>query len=93
MSADAVFAELVANVVRFDFARIAMYGLLDPSGADKSMLMRILATLQEADAGTSRLHRDWPRGRRRVTVSAGTSRPSRWRVHKLSILEYNVSAT
>ena len=30
----------------------------------------------------SRRHSDWPRGRRRVTVLAGTSRPSRWRVNK-----------
>ncbi|MBP7448756.1 MAG: ATP-binding cassette domain-containing protein, partial [Flavobacteriales bacterium] len=29
-----------------------MFGLLGPNGAGKSSLMRILATLQEADAGT-----------------------------------------
>ena len=29
-----------------------MYGLLGPNGAGKSTLMRILATLQEPDAGT-----------------------------------------
>src|SRR5918993_5595971 len=32
-----------------------MYGLLGPNGVGKSTLMRILATLQEADAGTIRL--------------------------------------
>ena len=32
-----------------------MYGLLGPNGAGKSALMRILATLQEADAGSVRL--------------------------------------
>ena len=30
----------------------------------------------------SRRHSDWPRGRRRVTVLAGTSRPSRWPAKK-----------
>ena len=30
----------------------------------------------------SRRHSDWPPGRRRVTVSAGTSRPSRWLASK-----------
>jgi ABC-type multidrug transport system ATPase subunit len=29
-----------------------MYGLLGPNGAGKSTLMRIIATLQEPDAGT-----------------------------------------
>ena len=33
-----------------------MYGLLGPNGAGKSTLMRILATLQEPDAGTAHLH-------------------------------------
>jgi ABC-2 type transport system ATP-binding protein len=32
-----------------------MFGLLGPNGAGKSSLMRILATLQEADAGTAML--------------------------------------
>ena len=32
-----------------------MYGLLGPNGAGKSTLMRILATLQEPDAGTIHL--------------------------------------
>ena len=32
-----------------------MFGLLGPNGAGKSKLMRILATLQEADAGTATL--------------------------------------
>src|SRR5688500_13344436 len=32
-----------------------MYGLLGPNGAGKSTLMRILATLQEPDAGTIQL--------------------------------------
>lgn len=32
-----------------------MFGLLGPNGAGKSSLMRTLATLQEADAGTARL--------------------------------------
>ena len=32
-----------------------MYGLLGPNGAGKSTLMRILATLQEPDAGDVRL--------------------------------------
>src|SRR4026209_2667872 len=32
-----------------------MYGLLGPTGAGKSTLMRILATLQEADEGSARL--------------------------------------
>src|SRR3712207_1720608 len=32
-----------------------MYGLLGPNGAGKSTLMRILATLQEPDAGTAHL--------------------------------------
>src|SRR5687768_9322123 len=32
-----------------------MYGLLGPNGAGKSTLMRILATLQEPDAGTAQL--------------------------------------
>ena len=31
---------------------LGMYGLLGPNGAGKSTLMRILATLQEPDAGT-----------------------------------------
>jgi CubicO group peptidase (beta-lactamase class C family) len=34
----------------------------------------------------SRRHSDWPRGRRRVTALAGTSRPSRWRVSKRTSL-------
>ena len=32
---------------------VGMYGLLGPNGAGKSTLMRILATLQEPDAGTA----------------------------------------
>jgi ABC-type multidrug transport system ATPase subunit len=32
-----------------------MYGLLGPNGAGKSPLMRILATLQDADAGRTML--------------------------------------
>jgi ABC-type phosphate/phosphonate transport system ATPase subunit len=32
---------------------LGMFGLLGPNGAGKSTLMRTLATLQEADAGTS----------------------------------------
>ena len=32
-----------------------MFGLLGPNGAGKSSLMRTLATLQEADSGTSHL--------------------------------------
>ena len=32
-----------------------MYGLLGPNGAGKSTLMRMLATLQEPDAGSIRL--------------------------------------
>ena len=31
---------------------VGMYGLLDPNGADKSTLMRILTTLQEPDEGS-----------------------------------------
>jgi ABC-2 type transport system ATP-binding protein len=34
---------------------VGMYGLLGPNGAGKSTLMRILATLQEPDAGTIHL--------------------------------------
>jgi ABC-2 type transport system ATP-binding protein len=34
---------------------VGMYGLLGPNGAGKSTLMRILATLQEPDAGTINL--------------------------------------
>jgi len=34
---------------------VGMYGLLGPNGAGKSTLMRILATLQEPDAGAIRL--------------------------------------
>ena len=34
---------------------VGMYGLLGPNGAGKSTLMRILATLQAADAGSIRL--------------------------------------
>ena len=34
---------------------VGMCGLLGPNGADKSTLMRILATLQEPDEGSIRL--------------------------------------
>ncbi len=34
---------------------VGMYGLLGPNGAGKSSLMRILATLQEADSGSAML--------------------------------------
>ena len=34
---------------------MGMFGLLGPNGAGKSSLMRTLATLQEADAGTIQL--------------------------------------
>ena len=34
---------------------VGMYGLLGPNGAGKSTLMRILATLQDPDAGSARL--------------------------------------
>ncbi|HVG44369.1 MAG TPA: ABC transporter ATP-binding protein [Longimicrobium sp.] len=40
--------------VSLDIPR-GLFGLLGPTGAGKSTLMRILATLQEADAGSARL--------------------------------------
>jgi ABC-type multidrug transport system ATPase subunit len=42
------------NDVTLDIPR-GMFGLLGPNGAGKSSLMRTLATLQEADAGTATL--------------------------------------
>ena len=46
-----------------------MFGLLGPNGAGKSSLMRILATLQEADAGTVMLEGTT------LSEARGTTRP------------------
>jgi CubicO group peptidase (beta-lactamase class C family) len=64
----------IPNRVTFYFPRFASdptYGL---------HLMRDLD--YSCYAGASAPHSDWPRARRRVTVLAETSRPSRWRVNK-----------